>query len=133
MKTGNPYIDYYKNFRKELDEMCVPLIINELKIIKPIKADDLIVGMVGGFTDYIDCVYVVPKYRRKGLAKRAVLDFVKGNLDYGIRFHIINTNTVAFNFWNSIFDLKEISANSVDTMYEIVKIKESKNGKRTDN
>ena len=63
MKTGNPYTDYYKHFRKELDEMCVPLIINELKIIKPIKADDLIVGMVGGFTDYIDCVYVVPKYR----------------------------------------------------------------------
>lgn len=117
------YIDLYKAFRKELDEMCIPLIIDELRRIEPIKADGKIVGMVGGFTDYIDCVYVKPEYRRKGLAKQAVLKFVEGNLNYGIRLHIINDNDIAYDFWSKIFELKEIGCNEVDTLYEIVKIK----------
>ena len=120
----NVYIDYYKAFRKELDNMCVPLVINELKRIEPIMTDGLIVGMVGGYTDYIDCVYVVPGYRRQGLAKAAVLKFVEGKLNNGIRLHIINNNTVAKKFWNSIFELEEIGRNYVDTLYEIIKIKE---------
>lgn len=120
------YIAYYKDFRKELDNMCVPLIINDLKRFEPIMADGELVGMVGGFTDYIDCVYVKPEYRRKGLARNAVLKFVKGNLNYGIRLHIINNNTVAYDFWNSIFELKEIGSNPIDTLYEIVKVKERK-------
>lgn len=108
------YIDLYKAFRKELDEMCIPLIIDELRRIEPIKADGKIVGMVGGFTDYIDCVYVKPEYRRKGLAKQAVLKFVEGNLNYGIRLHIINDNDIAYKFWSNLFELKEIACNEVD-------------------
>lgn len=118
------YIKHYRDFRKELDKMCVPLIIGEMKRIEPIKADGKIVGMVGGFTDYIDCVYVKPEYRRRGLARQAVLKFVEGNLDYGIRLHIINNNNVAYDFWSKIFELKKIATNAVDTLYEIVKIKE---------
>ena len=67
---------------------------------------------------------VKPEYRRKGLARQAVLKFVEGNLNYGIRLHIINNNNVAYDFWSRIFELKEIGANAVDTLYEIVKIKE---------
>ena len=116
--------DLYLQFRKELDKLCVPVIVDKvLKSIIPIQYDGKVVGMVGGFTDYIDCLYVLPEYRRKGLAKRAVLDFVKGNLHYGIRLHIINNNEPAKAFWNSIFELKEIGSNEVDTLYEIVRVR----------
>ena len=118
------YIKLYKAFRKELDEMCVPLIIDELKRIEPIVADNKVVGIIVGFTDFIDCIYIVPEYRRRGLARQAVLKFVEGNLDYGIRLRIINNNNVAYDFWSKIFELKKIGTNAVDTLYEIVKIKE---------
>ncbi len=117
------YISYYKEFRKELDDLCIPLIIDDLRIIQPIMADGELVGMVGGFTDYIDCVYVKPEYRRKGLARNAVLKFVEGNINYGIRLHIIKNNKVAYDFWNSIFELKEVGSNPIDALYEIVRIK----------
>lgn len=117
------YIGYYKAFRKELDELCVPLVIDDLKRIEPIMTDGKVVGMVGGYTDYVDCVYVKPEYRRKGLARKAVLKFVEGNLNYGIKLHIINNNKVAYDFWSSIFELKEIVRNSVDTLFEIVKVR----------
>lgn len=120
----NKITDLYLQFRQELDKMCVPVIVDKvLKSIIPIQYDGKVVGMVGGFTDYIDCLYVLPEYRRKGLAKRAVLDFVKGNLHYGIRLHIINNNEPAKAFWNSLFELKEIGSNEVDTLYEIVRVR----------
>ena len=117
------FINLYTDFRKELDTMAVPLVYDELKIVKPIIADGKTVGIIGGAVDYIDCVYVMPEYRRKGLARKAVLDYVKGYLHYGIRLHIINTNETAKKFWNSLFELKEIGSNEVDTLYEIVKVK----------
>ena len=117
------YIDLYKSFRSELDEMCVPLLINDLRIMHPIIADGKTVGMIGGFTDYIDCLYVIPEYRRRGLARKAVLEYVEGNLNYGIRLHIINNNKVAKKFWHSIFELQKIGSNPIDSMYEIVSIK----------
>lgn len=48
----------------------------------------------------------------------------KGNLNYGIRLHIINNNNVAKDFLNSIFELKEIGSNPIDTLFQIVSIKE---------
>lgn len=120
------YIELYKAFRQELDEMCVPGIVDDLKIFEPIIADGKLVGMCAGFTDYIDCLYVLPEYRRKGLAKKTVLKFVEGNLDYGIRLHIINNNEVAFKFWNSVFELNQIGTNPIDTLFEIKSIKGEK-------
>ena len=118
------YISLYKSFRAELDDMCVPIIVQkELKIIRPIIADGKTVGMIGGFLDYIDCLYVLPEYRGRGLARKAALEYVKGNLGYGVRLRIINNNEVAKAFWNSVFVLKEIGGNSVDTVYEIEGVK----------
>lgn len=114
------YIRLYKAFREELDEMCIPLIIDDLKVKEPIFADGKFVGMVAGGTDYIDCVYVEPEYRNKGLAKKAVLKFCEGNYKYGIRLHIINNNSAALAFWNKVFKLEKIGENSVDSLYEIV-------------
>ena len=121
---SNKITDLYLQFRQELDKMCVPIIVEQvLKSIIPIQYDGKVVGMIGGFTDYIDCLYVLPEYGHKGLAKRAALDFVKGNLHYGIRLHIINNNEPAKAFWNSLFELKEIGSNEVDTLYEIVRVR----------
>ena len=117
------YIDLYKSFRTELDDMCVPLIIDELRIIRPIIADGNVVGMIGGFADYIDCLYVLPEYRRRGLARKAVLEYVEGKFSYGIRLHIINNNEVAKKFWNSLFIMTEVCSNHVDTLYEIVGVR----------
>lgn len=120
---GNSIVGMYKDFRKELDEMCVPLIINELEIVQPIFFEDKLVGVVAGNFDYIDCLYVQPEYRRKGLATKAVLKYVEGNLGKGIRLHIINNNSAAYKFWNKIFRLRKIESNAVDTLYEIIRIK----------
>ena len=120
------FIDLYKSFRRELDDMCVPLVIDELRIVHPVIADGEIVGMIGGFADYIDCLYVLPEYRKRGLARKAALEYVDGKLSYGIRLHIINNNEVAKKFWHSIFVLKEIGNNSVDTLYEIVDVRKEK-------
>lgn len=124
MGSKEKYIELYKSFRKELDEICIPSIINELSIVEPIVADNKVVGMICGFPDYIDCIYIEPEYRRKGLARQAVLKYVDGILDNGIRLDIINDNTVAKDFWNSVFELRKIRSNNVDTLYQIVRVKE---------
>ena len=126
------FIDLYKSFRAELDDMCIPLIIDELRIVHPVIADGEVVGMIGGFTDYIDCMYVLPEYRKRGLARKAALKYVHGKLSYGIRLRIINNNEVAKKFWHSIFVLKEIGNNSVDTLYEIVDVRKEKTDEQAD-
>lgn len=35
MERQEKYIELYKSFRKELDEICIPSIINELSIVEP--------------------------------------------------------------------------------------------------
>lgn len=122
------FISLYTEFRKEMDVMAIPLICDDFEIIKPITADMKVVGVVAGWTDYIDCVYVLPEYRRKGLAKQAVLDFVESKLNYGIKLHIIKTNETAKRFWHSVFELKEIGTNRVDTLYEIKGVRKMKGG-----
>lgn len=118
------FIELYSEFRKELDKMCIPLIYDNLtKRAFLIKAEGKVVGIISGAVDYIDCVYVLPEYRRRGLAKKAVMDFVDGYLHYGIRLHIINNNEVALKFWNSLFELQKIGSNEIDTLYEIVKVR----------
>lgn len=117
------YIEYYKAFRKELDEMCVPSTVDWLTV-NPIMADGKIVGFMGiieGFPDYIDSIYVLPEYRRKGLAKKAVEDFIGEDNPRGVQLVIINNNEPAKKFWNSLFELREVQSNPVDTCYEIVR------------
>lgn len=117
-------IDMYVQFRQELDRMCVPVILDKLNFQKfDIECDGKVVGIFVASPDYIDCLYVLPEYRRKGLGAKVVTDWVKQYGNYGIRLHIINNNEVALKFWNSLFDLKFIGCNEIDTLYEIVRIK----------
>lgn len=117
----------YLEFRKEIDEICVPEILKCVTTI-PIKNGGKQVGIFcyalqpGHY--YIDCLYVEPEHRRKGLAKNAVLffyEYVKSKEYFiqEIRLHIINENKAAYAFWKSIFELEIIEQNFVDTLYRV--------------
>lgn len=118
-------VELYLKFRQELDKLCVPVILDNLCFVECIVCDGKTVGIVGGDRGYIDVVYVLPEYRRKGLAKRAVLEWYnRYKAPYeNTRLHIINNNIPALQFWNSIFDLWEIGHNEIDTLYEILNVK----------
>lgn len=129
------YEKYYKKFRKELDEMCAPLVIDMYDELKPIFGGRKKVGMIGAVIveqhipiAFIDCVYVDPDYRGNGYAKAAVLHFVEDKLKngYRVQLDIINNNRVAKAFWHNLFEMFELESNYVDTRYEITKIKGNK-------
>ena len=96
----------------------------EIERREQITLDGEVVGIIGGYSDYIDCLFVKPEYRRRGLAKEAVLKFIDGNIEEGIRFYLLNDDAEAFAFWNSFCELKIIRQNPIVTLYEIVKVKE---------
>lgn len=108
---------YYAKFRQELDKMCIPLILNCVDT-RDIECDGNKVGILCTVDDYIDCVYVLPEYRRKGLAKKAVLDWLKDTKLKEVRLHIIHNNIGAIRFWTSIFDLTILESRELDALYE---------------
>lgn len=117
--------EMYLAFRKELDEIWVPVILDNIECIEYIQYDGKIVGMVAGDVGYIDCVYVLPEYRRKGLAKRAVLEWYARYGTPSTQLHIIHQNKVALKFWHSLFILKMIETNITDALYKIICRKEN--------
>ena len=123
----NELIEMYHKFRQELDKMCVPLILTNVWNER-IYCDGKLVGIMCANEQYIDCVYILPEYRRKGLAKKVVLEWYEKhkNSPFGIKLHIINNNEVAKKFWNDLFVLTELDRNRVDTLYEIAGRKEEK-------
>jgi len=116
----------YLEFRAELDKICVPAIVRTLDFIEHIKYEGQIVGFIGGNSGYIDSLYVMPRHRRKGLAKRAVLDWYRkyARPYENVRLHIITDNAPAQAFWRSIFELHKIGGDEVDELYEIIREKE---------
>ena len=117
-------LELYLKFREELGRMCVPVILESLECIEHIVYDGRTVGMVGGNSGYIDVVYVLPEYRRQGLAERAVREWFRryGKNEY-TRLHIINNNAPALRFWRKLFDLEMLESNEVDTLYKICRAK----------
>lgn len=79
------------------------------------------VGFIIVIDGYVDGIYVIPEHRRKGIAKKAVMDYLKSG---GVitRLHIIRTNTPALNFWKSIFVLEPENDCPVDVLYRVVKL-----------
>ena len=113
----------YLAFRQELDKICVPEIIKNRYETRKIKYEGKTVGILCGECDYIDCIYVVPEYRRKGLARDAALEYYKDYEQYDIRLHIINSNRIAKKFWHSLFELELITKDVIDGLYRIKGVK----------
>lgn len=115
-------IELYKLFRRELDDICIPEIV---KINQPqiIEENGELCGLLCATPDYIDCIYILPKFRRKGIAKKAVLAHYEKYKDYDMRLHIIHKNEPALKFWTGIFNLELIGENDIDGMYRIEGVK----------
>ena len=118
MTEKHKMIELYLQFRRELDKICVPEI---LKLNQPrlIKENGEVVGLICASPDYIDCIYILPEHRRKGIAKKTLLAHWEDNKNYDMRLHIINNNGPALKFWKSIFKLENIGGNEIDTLYRI--------------
>ncbi len=120
------HICAYKEFRAELDRICVPEILEHVNTVE-IMHDDTVCGILCyAETGHIDCVYIYPGYRRKGFAKKAVLDWYFGNKDRfdKITLEIIHKNIAAKKFWNRLFLLKLVSCNPIDGRYEVMGVRE---------
>lgn len=114
-------LQLYKQFRNEIDTLSFPLMRNMAgkDNYREIKYDDRVVGFLIVIRGYVNGIYVEPEYRNKGLARQAVLDYLNEG-GFIATLHIINTNTVAKKFWNSIFILEEIDTSPVDTLYRVL-------------
>ena len=123
-------LEMYLAFRKTVDNYCFPLIkewaTKQKGFITLYDDNDdkdkrKPVGFLIVIDDYVDGIYVKPDYRRKGIAKKAVMDYLKSG---GVitRLHIIRTNTPALNFWKSIFVLEHENDCPVDVLYRVVKL-----------
>ena len=122
--------EMYFAFRNTMDCYCFPLIKEwatkqEGFITLYDENDDKSkrkpVGFLIVIDGYVDGSYVMPEHRRKGIAKKAVMDYLK-NGGVITRLHIIRTNTPALNFWKSIFVLEPENDCPVDVFYNVVKL-----------
>ena len=122
--------EMYLAFRKTMDCYCFPLIKEwatkqEGFITLYDENDDKSkrkpVGFLIVIDGYVHGIYVMPEHRRKGIAKKAVMDYLKSG---GVitRLHIIRTNTPALKFWESIFVLEPENDCPVDVLYNVVKL-----------
>lgn len=118
--------DLYLKFRAELDKMCVPEILDQVQTTK-IMHEGKVAGILCTTMDYIDCLYILPEYRRKGLGKKAVIEWwQKSPYKHDVRLHIIHVNKPAQKFWNSIFELELLEKNAIDGLYRIGGLKNGK-------
>ena len=114
-------LDMFVNFRRELDVLAFPL-IKDISDYREIKYNDKVVGFLMVEHGYVDSIYVEPMYRKQGLARKAVMDYLAEGKIIG-HLHIINTNDTAYKFWNSVLSLVPEETNHVDTLYRVISVK----------
>lgn len=113
--------EMYVKFRTEIESMYAPHILKQCKVIR-IAARGAVIGMLCVNDGYIDCLYILPEYRKQGHGRKAVLEYIK---KYGMLrdLHILHANSIAKAFWESIFELEPIEQNDIDTYYKIKALK----------
>lgn len=110
-------LEMYIAFRNELDSMEFPRMVGETQIAYiTIECDGFDVGFLLVNKGYVIGIYIKPEYRRRGLARNAVLEFIKNG---GIinRLEILDCNTIAHNFWGSLFNLKAERYSATSTIF----------------
>jgi len=114
--------EMYFRFRNEIDSYVLPILIENGAIFKRIEVRKQLVGYLMVIDGYIDGLFVLPGYRREGLGGKAVMEYIQ---DYGLpkSLHIVNTNKVAKKFWHSIFKMRMLEKNKIDTLWEIEGLK----------
>lgn len=115
------YKKMYVDFRTEIDRFAAPALFkwaNKLGGYQEIKSGKKVIGFLSVIDGYVDGIFVKPRYREQGYAKRAVLDYIKNG---GIvkTLHIVNKNEAAKAFWFSLFDMHKIEESPVDTLYYV--------------
>lgn len=125
----NKGLEMYLDFRRTLDLLCYPLLhtwsIDDGDYIK-IEHENKFIGFMMIINGYVEAIYVEPAYRRKGLAKKTVVDYLHngGNIQ---TLHIVKGNLPAIAFWNNIFDMHKINECPVDVLYQVDGLKEKSN------
>ena len=109
--------ELYHEFRYYVDEKAFDAIKRSSVYIQ-VMSEGKVVGFLLVHDGYIEGAYVRDAHRRKGLMRQAVKYYVE---HYGMpdHLHIVNDNTVAKAFWESIFDLRAVDSSPVDTYYFI--------------
>ena len=112
-------LDLYLKFRREIDliefESLKPLVD-----VKRIMSHQMQVGFLIVRNDgFIDSLYVMPSYRRRGLATKAVKDYLKSGKYKIDRVGILNDNLTAQNFWNKLFYLYPVEDYGTYKVYSI--------------
>lgn len=122
----------FHEFRYDIDELTLPILMDMAEfdgVTRLLIHEGKAVGFLMVVERYIEGIYVQPEYRRKGIARNAVLEYIREHpalepQELMLKLHIVNTNKAAKKFWFSIFDMHKIDKNPVDTFYEIHGLKE---------
>lgn len=124
---NNIELEMFLAFREHINRICHSNMVkmskagNEYRVI---THEGKTVGFLMLINGYVEGIYVMPEYRRRGLARKAVIDYI-GEGGVIELLHIANGNEVAQAFWESLFLLKRINENPVDALYEVVGIREA--------
>lgn len=115
-------LEMFLQFRKEIDTMAFPM-LKEYGDFIPIMDDNQKVGFLLVVDGYVEGIWVQPEHRRKGLAKKVVLDYINNGGEINI-LDVVKTNVAADLFWNSVLDMEQIHTTFCDKRYKVLGVKE---------
>lgn len=125
MSTRMTDLEAYLAFRKEIDTMFYSEFKKWTNILTKKDKEGQTYALLIVEDGYIDCLWVSPEYRGKGIGYELVMEYIE-EYEMPKTLRILNNNPNAQRFWNEIFDIREISSNPYDTLYLIIGIKNRK-------
>lgn len=112
-------LDLYLKFRRELDLIefkSLKQMVDVKRITYCRKQVGFLIVRDDGF---IEGIYVEPNYRRRGLATKAVRDYLKSGKYEVDRVGILDDNSAAHNFWNKLFILYPVEDYGTYKVYSV--------------
>lgn len=122
--------EMYLDFRKTIDTLAFSDIYKsgiQHGAASVIYEDEKPVGFMLVEFGCIEAMYIKPEYRRKGIAEKAVRNYIESG---GViaRLVIVHANEPAKKFWNRIFELQEVKTDEVETAYAVIRVKPRQGG-----